>query len=674
MSLARMLLLELDCIFFIKLCGSSFCTMSTQSEEEPTSEPMEEEKPVGKIYYCEICEVPCMSSMTLQTHFAGLRHKKRERALKAPRDPVIYEEEPEPAKKLLPINIKSLKEFVKDPDRGEPLVGLEYVIEIRFKGRKEPSYECQLCEFSTEMVPMIEHLTGQRHRKLYLRKHHPDKVKRIPNEDKAIYLRRAARHIEKEEGLKNYKCESFERYCIPSATAKRKGKVLHKPKNNFEITSDAEATLVVNLAQYLSEALKAFCEKRATIVRMRSLPPLMKKGRNNSNQASQCEPTNQASQCESTNQASQCEFTNQASKYEPTKPFENYQRGDTNQDQGDTNWDLGNKNWNLGQLSNGVAQLKSLLQQTSSISHTPTESYGSQMCRRVPSSVISSKDQATMSALQSSFALQPGGIGCGIEWMKQFNQSASAYGPSTSAGARAPNFTSPQGGYPTQHHQGSSNNRMPDSGIRPWSSMRDSLGNSNNRMPDSGIRPWSGMRDSLGNSNNRMPDSGIRPWSGMRDSLDSKAYPLTPVSYPVPRGYQANYPSQRFPSWYGGGSRSGNDMPASFSSERNSTGWPQQSGYQQSNFRGDGGSYSSFSGNRSCHNYQQQNTQLNNLISGSNSGLTADIMNQLRGKDTATLTSMLQQLVPHYPDLQSKCIILSAQILFPLQQRKLNIV
>lgn len=303
--------------------------------------------------------------------------------------------------------------------------------------------------------------------------------------------------------------------------------------------------------------------------------------------------------------------------------------GDTNQDQGDTNWNLGNKNWSLGQLSNGVAQLKSLLRQTSSISHSPTESYDSQMCRRVPSSVISSKDRATVSALQSSFALQPGDTGRGIEWMKQFNQSASVYGPSTSAGARSPYFTSPQCSYPTQHQQG--------------------------------------------NSNNRMPVSEIRPWSSMIDSLDSKTYPLTPVSYPVPRGYQANYPSQRFPSWYDGGSTSGNDRPAVVSSERNSMGGPQQSGYQQSNFRRDVGSYPLLSGNRSCHNYQQQNTQLDKLISGSNSGLTADIMSQLRGKDPATLTGMLQQLVPHYPDLQSKCIILTAQILFPLQQSEYSV-
>ncbi|XP_066483361.1 uncharacterized protein [Tiliqua scincoides] len=562
--------------------------MSMQSEEESTSDLTTEEKPPSKIFYCE-----------------------KERALKAQRDRVIYEE-PQPVKTPLPIKIKSLKDYVNDPERPEPLIGLEYVIEIRYKGRKEPSYECQLCEFNTEMVPMIEHLTGQRHRRTYLTRHYPDKGKRYPNEDKALFLKRVARLVEKEEGLKKYKCEFYERPCVPSAAAKKKGKGLFKHQNNpvrkrnalkfmntFEVTSDTEATLVINIAQTLSDSLKSFCERRAAIAHIRTLPPLMQPGRNHSDQASEYKPTNQASECEP---------ANQASKYEPTKTFANCKQGDKN------SWNLGDKKWNLGRLSNGIAQLKALLQQTSSISHTPTDSHGSQMGRRVSSSVLSSKDRATMSALQSSFALQPGDVGCGInEWMKQFNQSASVYCQSASAGEKSPCFTSPQGSYPTQRHQGNGT-----------------------KVP-----------------NNRMAGGKIRPWDNMRDSPDSRGtYSLAPVSYPLPRGYQAKYPSQGFPSWNSDRSMSSNQLSASFPSEKNSTGWPQQSGYQQSNFSGDVGSYPSFSGNRSCSNYQQQNTQLDNLISGSNGGLTDDIMNQLRGKDVATLTGMLQQLVPHYPDLQ----------------------
>lgn len=46
--------------------------------------------------------------------------------------------------------------------------GLEHVVEIRFEGRKEPHYECKLCGLNTEMAPMIEHLSGYKHRRAYI--------------------------------------------------------------------------------------------------------------------------------------------------------------------------------------------------------------------------------------------------------------------------------------------------------------------------------------------------------------------------------------------------------------------------------------------------------------------------------------------------------------------------
>lgn len=42
------------------------------------------------------------------------------------------------------------------------------MVEIRFEGRKEPHYECKLCGFNTEMAPMIEHLSGYKHRRAYI--------------------------------------------------------------------------------------------------------------------------------------------------------------------------------------------------------------------------------------------------------------------------------------------------------------------------------------------------------------------------------------------------------------------------------------------------------------------------------------------------------------------------
>lgn len=290
-----------------------------------------------------------------------------------------------------------------------------------------------------------------------------------------------------------------------------------------------------------------------------------------------------------------------------------------NWNEGDKNWSLRDQNWHLGHLSKGIAQLKSLLEQTSSISHTPSDSYGSQIGT---SPGVNAQDHATMSALQSSFALQPGNVGFGInEMMKQFNQTASVYCQSASAGKISPYFTSLQGSHPPQvslpiqQHQGNGT-----------------------KVPS-----------------NRMVDGMVRPWDSTRDApLVPQEFPLAPISYPVPRGYQTNPPTQGFPSWLGNRPMSGNEVSAALSSGKNITGWPQQSGYQQLNFRGNMGLNPPVAGNP-FSSYQQQNTQPNTLLSGTNSGLSADIMRQLHGKDVATLTAMLQQLVPHYPDLQSKC-------------------
>lgn len=46
--------------------------------------------------------------------------------------------------------------------------GLEHVVEMRFGRREEPHYECKLCGFNTEMAPMIEHLSGYKHRRAYI--------------------------------------------------------------------------------------------------------------------------------------------------------------------------------------------------------------------------------------------------------------------------------------------------------------------------------------------------------------------------------------------------------------------------------------------------------------------------------------------------------------------------
>ncbi|KAL8165778.1 UNVERIFIED_CONTAM: hypothetical protein K2H54_055065, partial [Gekko kuhli] len=608
-----------------------------------------------------LCKVPCMSAMILQTHFAGMRHKKRERALKRKSAPVMINEEPLSVKRPLSKSVRCLKDYMKDPNREEPLIGLEYVLEVRFQGRRDPCYECKLCMFNTEIVPMIEHLIGQRHRKAYLMKHFPDKGKRNandPKEDRVRFLRRIAREVEKEEGLKMYKVEGYERPGATSSGAKKRARWsgTFKPENDpvlrqkaleymdfFEITSDTEATQVIRIAQSLSEALKAFCEKKEAVsvsqvdavaianlcscsslltVRLKhikSLPSLMAPGNRN---------------------------TRQQRPNKPRKTFDD-NPGDTKWSQDYTSSGLAQSQGLLGPApsvqSQGLlgpapgAQSQGLLgpapgaqslgllgpapgaqslgllgpapstQSQGLLGPAPSASYTHQMKERTSSYTVNSNDLATMSALRKSLAPQSGNPPGGMnEWMKQFSQSASASFQSNPVREKSLGSTSSQSSYPTQYPQQSSTQKH----------------------------------------DNRMAATGIRSWNSMRDS------------YSAARDYPANTPSKDSPSWYNNGNS--NQTAVSLPAASNSPGWPKSSGYQQPNLQADRNAYQPpFSGGSAYNAYQQQNTEQNNRPAG----LSSDIVSQLQGKDPATLAKMLQELVPHYPGLQKIDIYALAQAL-----------
>ncbi|KAI1243217.1 hypothetical protein IHE44_0000805, partial [Lamprotornis superbus] len=131
-----------------------------------------------------------------------------------------------PVKRAFTGYITCLKDFMNDPRREEPLIGLEHVVEIRFEGRKEPRYECRLCGCNAELAPMIEHLSGHKHRREYISKEFPDKMRRKPTsgkECKVLFFKRIAGELEKSEGLKMYKIEGYVRPS-PSSPLKKKAR------------------------------------------------------------------------------------------------------------------------------------------------------------------------------------------------------------------------------------------------------------------------------------------------------------------------------------------------------------------------------------------------------------------------------------------------------------------
>ncbi|XP_078543863.1 uncharacterized protein LOC144829022 [Lissotriton helveticus] len=228
-------------------------------------------------FYCEICRLTCLSSMSYQSHIRGAKHLKNTTTLQVTgfRGAHKY--------RKIKKTGKSLKDYMDEPLR-EPLIGLEHVVEYSVPGKAEPCYHCELCGFKTELAPMIEHLNGFRHRRAYISKEFPFLLKAPPGqkEDKVQFLRRMAADIERDEGLKMYRAD------LLSAKKKIKSLLEITPDEipiqrntsdnpvsdnetlktkalqsleTYEIESDAEAVLLMTITQELSEILKAYCLK-----------------------------------------------------------------------------------------------------------------------------------------------------------------------------------------------------------------------------------------------------------------------------------------------------------------------------------------------------------------------------------------------------------------------------
>ncbi|KAM6349406.1 uncharacterized protein O3Q21_010307 isoform 4-T4 [Podargus strigoides] len=512
-----------------------------------------------------------------------------------------------PVKRGLTKDITCLKDFMNDPKREEPLVGLEHVVEIRFEGRKEPHYECKLCGFNTEMAPMIEHLSGYKHRRAYISKEFPDKMKRKTTdvkECKVLFLRRIARELEKTEGLKMYKIEGYIRPSTsPPSKKKARWENDYKHENDpvrkqkalefletFHITSDSEATLVVHITQELTEALKAFCEKKAAVNYTNSLRPLMS--------------------------ISQDEFPGMISIPKHSKPYGKSK---------------GNSNWNQGFLSQYE-------EYSADGSFAPANSYSYQTDNGSSSYGLRSNDFAMISALRDSFALQSGSSASGIsEWLRQFSRSASG---SNSAGGASSYDTNPVSEYLAEY----ASNDVRGSTL---SDNRISYG-----------RESTNWRNQQACTKARsVSDQGL-------------LYPNSSASYPSSARHSTNYPLQSYSSYKNdesvntctssanspvsgrGGSRWSEDSSWNQESSWNWESRCQGFRHQKSGYKSDWSSHQySFSGSGSYRDYQQFRSS-DKKFDEDAVGLTPNTLNRLQGKDIPTMTRMLEQLAPYYPALQ----------------------
>ncbi|XP_065609610.1 uncharacterized protein LOC136059381 [Cyrtonyx montezumae] len=622
--------------------------MSAVAEDaKPEDAKPESEK---KIYYCEVCKVPCMSSISLQSHYRGMKHRKKEEALRfktvyclpAPFQTMMSYETQRPVKRGFMKDIMCLKDFINDPKREEPLVGLEHVVEIRFEGRREPHYECKLCGFNTEMAPMIEHLSGYKHRRAYISKEFPDKMKRKTTdvkECKVSFLKRIAGELEKSEGLKMYKIEGYIRPSTsPPSKKKARWEDDRKHENDpflkqkalefletFHITSDSEATRVVRVTQELTEALKSFCEKKAAVNYTNRLRPWMS--------------------------ASRGGFPGRKNFSKPYRPYGKYK---------------GNSNWHQG-FSSQYEQCAA----DGSFAPANTHSYwtddGSSSYGLRPA------DSAVMSALRDSLALQTGSSAGGMsEWLRQFSQSASnsssALGGSSYVTGSVSEYSAE---YMSKDVQGDNlpGNRMPYG--RGGTSWR-------NQQMCTKARSITDQR--LPYANFSYPSSGIYSTNYVSQSYfsyksDGSVSSCTSTNLAFSRrgGSRWNQNSRwnRRPSWNrepnwnqdsdwnrepNNWNRDPNNWSQDSSWNREPNNWNQDSRCQEyrharSSYKNDWGSrHYSFPGSGSYRDNEQFKSS-DKVFDEDAVGSAPNVLNRLEGKDIPTVTGVLRQLASCYPPL-----------------------
>ncbi|XP_068092732.1 uncharacterized protein [Hyperolius riggenbachi] len=177
-----------------------------------------------------------------------------------------------------------LFDFIKDPDRTDPLIGLQYVTEMRVPvSNKGSIIKCNVCRVKGPSKTMIEHLSGIYHIERYMEMYYfteLQSIRRSKNKTKVSTLvKDFAREIERAEGTHDLQIE----YVSLAELNKEKDSWIHEADKNskypnmppecsvldkrllalkysetFKISSRAEASIVLKLTEQLSDNLEKY--------------------------------------------------------------------------------------------------------------------------------------------------------------------------------------------------------------------------------------------------------------------------------------------------------------------------------------------------------------------------------------------------------------------------------
>ncbi|XP_072910359.1 uncharacterized protein [Hemitrygon akajei] len=72
------------------------------------------------------------------------------------------------------IGSKILEDHIKKSNFMEALIGLDFLTEYHYKEQFKPMYYCELCHYELTLKPMLAHISGYKHMKMYMRRRHPN--------------------------------------------------------------------------------------------------------------------------------------------------------------------------------------------------------------------------------------------------------------------------------------------------------------------------------------------------------------------------------------------------------------------------------------------------------------------------------------------------------------------
>ncbi|XP_053571742.1 LOW QUALITY PROTEIN: uncharacterized protein LOC128661517 [Bombina bombina] len=203
--------------------------------------------------YCKVCHVACLSNESLHLHYEGTKHK-------------LMEENSYGHKMGDKWNYCSLEDFINSPKRKEPLVGLQYTVQLQTYIGHSEAFMCIICKRKGPLYFIMRHLTSTSHRLCYFEKLYdhlfPLFDKNTPYYERHLIVREHAKEIEHQGFWKcNARTKRKLNYCYDKALnlIAQKESVL-KYMETFKLASQEEAGLLLNLKEDIKAAVQVFVQ------------------------------------------------------------------------------------------------------------------------------------------------------------------------------------------------------------------------------------------------------------------------------------------------------------------------------------------------------------------------------------------------------------------------------